>query len=112
MIESYSFGEIIISGKTYKSDVIIYPDHVDAHWWRKQGHNLEIDDIKEVIDAKPDIVVIGTGQPGLMHVDDKTREKINNFGIKTIVLPTEKACQEYNHIVNRQKVIACLHLTC
>lgn len=112
MIESYTFGEIKISGKTYKSDVIIYPDHVDAHWWRKQGHNLEIDDIKEVIDAKPDVIVIGTGQPGLMYVDDNTRRKINELGIKTIILPTEKACHEYNHVENSKRVIACLHLTC
>jgi len=40
MIESYKFGEILIDGVTYTSDVIIYPDSVDFKWWRKEGHLL------------------------------------------------------------------------
>ncbi len=112
MIENYNFGKIKVSGKTYSSDIIIYPNHVDAHWWRKQSHNLEMDDIKEVIDAKPEVIIIGTGQPGYMQVDNETKEKLNKLGIKTIILPTEKACQEYNRIINQKTVIACLHLTC
>lgn len=31
-IDHYSFGKIIINGKTYPSDVIIYPDSVDSSW--------------------------------------------------------------------------------
>ncbi len=112
MIEDYNFGEVKILGKVYRSDVIIYPDHVDAKWWRKQGHNLELDDIKEVIDAHPDIIIIGTGQPGMLQVNEETRKTLNQEGIKTIVLPTERACQEYNRIGQKKKVIACLHLTC
>ena len=112
MIESYDFGEIKVSGKTYRADIIIYPNHIDAHWWRKQGHNLDIDDIKEVLDAKPEVIIIGTGQPGHMQVDDKTRGEIRNHGIETIIVPTDEACQEYNRIAKNKKVIACLHLTC
>jgi len=112
MIEDYKFGEIKISGKTYQADVIIYPDQVDAGWWRKQGHRLVVDDIKGVIDAKPEVIVIGTGQPGLMQVGKETLEYLDKLGILTIVLPTAKACQEYNRITKIKKVIACLHLTC
>ncbi|MEQ8191120.1 MAG: hypothetical protein ABRQ39_24360 [Candidatus Eremiobacterota bacterium] len=46
MIDSYDFGTIKISGKTYKSDVIIYPDRVDGKWWRKEGHSLHPDDLR------------------------------------------------------------------
>lgn len=112
MIEGYRFGEIKISGKSYRSDVIIYPNHIDSNWWRKQGHNLEVDDISEVIDTKPEVVIFGTGQPGLMQVEKKTIEYLEKLGIKSIILPTEKACQEYNRIANSKKVVACLHLTC
>jgi len=40
MIEHYEFGHIVIRGKSYSSDVIIYPDHVDSDWWREEGHRL------------------------------------------------------------------------
>ena len=47
MIDSYSFGEIVINGKRYTSDVIIFSDSVDDNWWRKSGHLLHKDDLKE-----------------------------------------------------------------
>jgi len=112
MIENYNFGEVKISGKTYRSDVIVYPDHVDARWWRKRSHNLEVDDIREIIDAHPDIIIIGTGQPGMLKVNEETMKRLKQHGIKTMVLPTEKACQAYNQMAHKKKVIACLHLTC
>jgi hypothetical protein len=112
VIEAYKFGEIVISGKTYQTDVIVYDDHVDSQWWRKQGHNLEPDDISQVIEARPDTVIFGTGQPGLMKVSDTTIGEMKKLQIEAIIMPTEQACREYNRIVRERKVIACLHLTC
>lgn len=112
MIEDYKFGEIIIAGKTYRTDVIVYPDHIDAHWWRAQGHNLVIDDIKNVIDASPEVIVIGTGESGLMQVEEETVDHLEKLGITAIILPTKKAYKEFNRLINTKKVVACLHLTC
>lgn len=112
MIDDYRFGEIKISGKTYQTDVIIYPDHIDVHWWREQSHNLIVGDIKEVIDAKPDVIVIGTGEPGLMQVEKETLEHLKKSGIKIIIQPTKRAYKEYNRLATAKKVVACLHLTC
>jgi hypothetical protein len=47
MIENYSFGQMLINGKKYNSDLIIFKDYIYDSWWRKEGHNLCIDDIKE-----------------------------------------------------------------
>jgi len=60
MIENYSFGQILINGKKYNSDLIIFKDHIYGSWWRKEGHNLCIDDIKEVINEKPEMHVTNT----------------------------------------------------
>ncbi|MGB8657420.1 MAG: MTH938/NDUFAF3 family protein, partial [Candidatus Zixiibacteriota bacterium] len=72
MIDSYDFGEIVIDSKSYTSDVIIYPDGVNSSWWRKEGHELCIDDLGGVLDGKPDVVIVGTGNPGLMKVLPET----------------------------------------
>jgi len=74
MIEDYSFGKIIINGKKYDSDLIIFKDHIYDSWWRKEGHNLCIDDIKEIIDIKPEVLIIGTGYFGLMKVPQELIE--------------------------------------
>jgi hypothetical protein len=112
MIEAYQFGAIKVSGKTYHSDVIIYPDHVDSQWWRKQGHSLDIKDIKEVISSRPEVIIVGTGRPGLMQVSEATLAEIRKLNIEAVVMPTEQACREYNRIASEKKVVACLHLTC
>jgi hypothetical protein len=111
-IEHYSFGRIIIDGKTYTSDVIIYPGKVDASWWRKQGHNLEVADLKDVISAKPQVLVVGTGATGFMKVPKETLSHLESKGIEVHVERTDKAAELFNQLQKDKIVIAALHLTC
>jgi hypothetical protein len=113
MIESYRFGEIKIDGKTYTSDVIIYPDRIDSSWWRKTSHELGTYDIPdEVFKQNPDVILVGTGSPGLMKVLPESKKLIESKGIKLIIEDTQKACKTYNQLNKTQKVIALFHLTC
>ena len=112
MIDSYEFGSIVIDGKTYSSDVIIYPDRVKDDWWRKEGHELCIDDLEDVVGNKPDVIVVGMGDPGLMRALPETEEYIKSQKIKLLVQRTRKACRTHNQLSSSRKVIALLHLTC
>ncbi len=112
MIESYSFGQIIINGEKYTSDLIIYKDQVDKDWWRKEGHYLYLEDIQNIIKEKPEIIIVGTGYYGLMKVDPALIEYCNSQGIGLIIKKTTEACSEYNKLAENKKVIAALHLTC
>jgi len=49
MIESYKFGKIVVNGKSYSSDVIIIGNYVKADWWRKEGHCLHIEDLRDIL---------------------------------------------------------------
>jgi hypothetical protein len=111
-IDSYSFGRIVINGKTYTSDVIIYPGRVDASWWRKEGHLLLLADLAEALMAKPDILVIGSGHDGVMRVPKDTIDRIAAQGIEVKVERTSKAVEVYNDLQGAKTVIAALHLTC
>jgi len=113
MIENYSFGQIIIDKKIYNSDLIIFEDRINDSWWRKEGHNLCVDDIKEIIDKKPDTLIIGTGYYDLMKVPEELIEHIKSSGIKQVIVKkTGDACDEYNKLYQNKKVIAAFHLTC
>jgi hypothetical protein len=112
IIDSYEFGVIVINGRRYSSDVIIYPDRIKDDWWRKEGHQLCIDDLEDVIEENPDVIVVGKGNPGLMRVLPETEEYIKSKGIKFIIQSTKEACKTYNQLSSSQKVIALLHLTC
>lgn len=111
-IESYSFGKIVIDGREYSSDVIIFPDKVESNWWRKEGHSLYEEDIKSVLERRPEVLVVGTGSMERLTVPPETRERVKSEGIKLIIKPTEKACKTYNEVLQEKDVAAALHLTC
>ncbi|HAX62048.1 MAG TPA: hypothetical protein DCX95_05800 [Elusimicrobia bacterium] len=110
-IEYYDFGEVIVDGKEYAGDVIIFPDRVRANWWRKEGHSLCIDDLKNVIPEKPEIIIIGTGFDGYMKILPETKKYIENQNTKLIVETTKKAIEMHNELQFKH-IITCLHLTC
>jgi len=111
-IEHYSFGNITIDGEGYTSDVIIYRERVDSSWWRKEGHNLHLEDLKDIVEAKPDILVIGTGAYGVMRVSKEIVAHLESKGIKVHALKTGDAVDLFNKLQKDNLVIGALHLTC
>ncbi len=122
-IDSYSFGEIVVNGKHYTTDVIIYPDHVQGDWWRKEGHELCLDDIREVLESKlctemvqgkTATIIVGTGASNCMRVLPDTEKYLRSQGIKLTTLPTAEAVKTYNQLITKgeKNIVACLHLTC
>jgi hypothetical protein len=111
-IDKYSFGRIVINGTTYTSDVIIYPDHIDPSWWRKEGHCLHSGDLEGVLSARPDILLVGTGYSGVMRVPEETRNHLESFGIEMRAVRTTEAVTLFNELQAQRKVVAALHLTC
>ncbi len=112
MIESYNFGKIIINSKEYNSDIIIYKDSIDDKWWRREGHNLRIEDIKIIVDNKPETLIIGTGYYGLMKVPLELIKYLESNNIEVIIKKTKDACDEYNTLHQKKNVAAAFHLTC
>lgn len=112
-IEKYEFGEIVIGGKKYTRDLIIFPDRIRENWWREKGHSLCMKDLKEVIDYKPEILIIGTGYSGVMRVPESLIQEIERIGIKVIVKPTKEVLAIFNEFIKKNKNAVCaLHLTC
>ncbi len=112
MIDSYSFGKIVIDGQTYISDIIIYPDKINGNWWRKSGHLLKKEDLTEVINYNPEVLIVGTGDNGLMKIPNDTKQFLASKGIEVISEKTKKACDIYNKLKGKKRIVAALHLTC
>ena len=110
----YSFGCLEWDKKTYRKDLLILPDRILCPWKREHGHHLSMDDLEEVLEADPRLLIIGTGEFGVMEVPDKVLEKLAKRGIDAEVMPTEKALQRFAEVLGKKekKVAAALHLTC
>ncbi|MFQ6076318.1 MAG: Mth938-like domain-containing protein [Candidatus Bathyarchaeia archaeon] len=112
-INSYSFGRIVIGGSRYTSDVIVYPDRVEDGWWRKEGHQLCADDIREAVEGgKPEVLIVGTGYMGLMRVLPEARGYLKSQGVELLIERTKRACEVFNQLSGSRRVMAALHLTC
>lgn len=112
MIEAYSFGTIKIDGEEYTNDVKIFPTKVKSNWWRKEGHQLNPEDIEDIIKKSPDVLIVGTGSSNRMIVPEKTKEFIQSNGIELVVQGTKEACETYNKTKYKKETVAALHLTC
>ena len=112
-IGEYRFGSIEIDGQTFSSDVIILPTQVHGNWWRGEGHLLKPADLTKVLEASPDVVIIGQGASGLMKVAPETHTCLMEAGIDVLCMPTAQAVEAYNErAARRENVAAALHLTC
>jgi len=113
IIESYSFGRIKISGEVYDSDLIILGDKVIPSWWREEGHRLSCGDIEVVFSFKPDVLIAGQGDPGLMKTGEDVIRKCGEENIEFLERPTRAAVELFNGYFNEgRKVAGCFHLTC
>ena len=70
-------------------------------------------DLSEVMAAKPDVVVIGTGYYGRMEVPEETRRYLEAGGVQVREARTGEAVKEFNRLQKEYaRVVAALHLTC
>ena len=112
IIDSYQFGQVVVNGKRYTSDIIIFPDKVRDNWWRGMGHQLCLEDMTEVLTENPEVLIVGTGVSGLMKVLPEVEKTVIAQGTRLIAETTDKACHTYNELCQSQRVTAALHLTC
>ena len=111
-IEKYRFGSICIERETYQSDVIIFSDNVNSRWWRKEGHRLAVEDLRDAVAAKPEILIVGKGAYGAMTIPPETEKHLQSLGIRLIEANTKEACDLHNNLSQTNRVVTCLHLTC
>jgi hypothetical protein len=111
VIDDYAFGRIVIDGHEHSRDVILLPNRVVGDWWRKDGHALVIEDLAEIIDDLPPILVVGSGAFGRMQPDPSTLEELERRGINVEVHSTGDAVDRYRELDPRATA-AALHLTC
>ncbi|MGQ9538940.1 MAG: Mth938-like domain-containing protein [Candidatus Bathycorpusculaceae bacterium] len=115
LIDSYDFGVMVVNGKRYTSDLIVFPEKVVSGWWRKEGHKLYVEDLKEVFSHAPlpEVLVVGTGYSGLVKVLPEVEKALKEHGIELVVQPTVKAYKTFNEFLRAGRlVVGAFHLTC
>ncbi|MFO7818847.1 MAG: MTH938/NDUFAF3 family protein [Halanaerobacter sp.] len=111
-IESYSFGELIIDGEHYSSDLLICGEEIKSNWWRKEGHSLCRADLGWILKQNPELLIIGTGKSGVMTVPHSLEQELES-NLDLIIERTGQAVQTFNQMSKKDlKLAAGFHLTC
>jgi hypothetical protein len=111
-IEAYDFGIITVGEKTFTKDLKIIREEIIPNWWRIEGHRLLVEDIRDILEARPDVLVVGTGHDGLMSISEEVRAALSELGIELIALPTRQACDIFNRTAADRDTAFAAHLTC
>ena len=102
-----------VDGQRYTNDLKIIDGRISSNWWRRSGHRLSSDDITDVLSARPDILVVGTGYAGAMRIPDDLRKLLENRNIRLIAEKTASASETFNRLLAEgNKVAGAFHLTC
>ncbi|UXD21643.1 hypothetical protein IPA_06175 [Ignicoccus pacificus DSM 13166] len=122
IIDSVSFGEVIVKGKSYHHDVVIYWDGTtrkrDKEPSKKYkslyGHTpLSREEIEKYLKEGVEVVVIGTGIYGALPIMEGAKKLLEEKGISYVTLPSPKAIERFNELVEEgKKVLGIIHITC
>ena len=113
LIEKYAFGSMRIGGRAYYADLSVSGGAI-ARWWREESHLVQPADIDSILELKPAVLVIGTGQSGRVQISDEAKKLCAGAGVELIAERTARAVECYNAIVleGNRSVAAAFHITC
>ncbi|MBI5229105.1 hypothetical protein HY991_03270 [Candidatus Micrarchaeota archaeon] len=116
--DSTSFGEVWINGQKH-GDVLIVEGEIiprDIGNLKKifgTSHRISEDEANKLLEGKPEYIVIGKGQDGVLQIDDSIMKKFESAGVQLIDLETPEAIEKFNELHSkRKKVNALIHTTC
>ncbi|MCM8772378.1 MAG: MTH938/NDUFAF3 family protein [Candidatus Omnitrophica bacterium] len=113
-VKKYFFGSIEIEDKVYHHDVLVLPTGIEK-WWRKEGHNVCLEDLEKIWKFNPEIIIFGQGTPGLMKVSEEVKKILTDKNIEFHILPTSSAIKLWNEYIEKYPdkiIIGAFHLTC
>lgn len=115
-VEGYH-GWIEVDGVRYSRDIIIHTDwkvteretHLSLHYRDGCFHTpLSEDELRFLLEEKPEVVIIGAGYKGMMSLTPRAKEMLG--GIEHEILMTQQAVDRVNE--EDRRFVAILHITC
>ena len=117
-INSTKFGEITINGKKYGQvlivgNVVFERDEERLRELFGTTHQIGDWEIESLLKENPEIVIIGTGQEGVLKPEKDFLEQMERVKVEVITAITPKAIEIYNEETEKGKQVnALIHTTC
>jgi hypothetical protein len=116
-IDDTEFGSITIDGQEIDHDILIRLDGTVKKRKKKlskskygTSHLISLAEVEYVYQKGARLLIIGTGQYGLVRLDDEARRFLAERGCRVALLPTPEAGQAWN--AAEDNAIGLFHVTC
>jgi hypothetical protein len=116
-IDELTYGSIIVEGKKYHRDILIFADGTVKK--RKGGflmfgsHKIKKQELVELSQGQPEIIIIGTGTDGATHIAPEVESWAKGKNLNLVVQPSYDVVARLNELVEQSKKVAALiHITC
>ena len=116
-ITAFSWGVVTIAGndKPFK-DVKLYPGGARGWDWGETGTQhvpgIQPADVVELLENGAKTIILTKGVHERLQICPETLELLEEKGIPTHVLRTEKAIERYNQLRRTEAVGILIHSTC
>ena len=105
-IKNYEDHSLYIDDKIYSNNVLVTSTSVE-NWDFNNKDNLGVNDFKNVLDYKPEIIILGTGGSLIIPTSNIIND-IQNQGIGFEFMITESACKTFNLLVSENRKVAAV----
>lgn len=117
-IRHVSWGTLEVEGVDAPfKDAKLYPGGARAWDWNETGTShapgIQPADVEELLEKGTEVVVLSRGMNERLQVMDETLQRLDEAGVETHVLETEKAVRTYNELqAEGARVGGLFHSTC
>ena len=105
IIHGYSSTEILVGERRFNSSLIILPNRIIPDWAVRTMEQLQASDFETVLELRPDLVLLGTGERQHFPPHNKYRS-LTEAGIGLEFMTTAAACRTYNILVSEGRRVA------
>jgi uncharacterized protein len=102
---AYGKGYVAVNGVRYESSLVVLPDRLIDRWDVGSVDTLTQDDVGELAELKPELVLLGTGE-SLHFPSSELLTVLLSAGIGTEVMDTYAACRTYNILAQEGRNVA------
>ena len=105
-ITSYDEATLQVNGKDFSSSLIIAGNTLKTDWSPRTIESLKPEHFTEIIELKPELVIIGTGNK-LTFPPVEVYAELIKLGVGVEIMDTGAACRTYNILLGEDRHVVC-----
>jgi len=101
---------VVVNGEAHHTSLLVMPERVVPGWRPQRFADLQVEDLADLAEYDPEIVILGTGKHQSFPLPSLYRS-LAERGIGLEVMDTGAACRTYNILMAEdRRVLAALML--